>query len=555
MEEEAKLDKRKEKVKNWLKNPYNLIFIAILLLAIIIRLYYFSLTKSQPLWWDEADYLSYAKNLAGFNVSWIITAKHNSLYPFLAAAIFKFGLSEEVVKFLIQIVPSVLTVFLTYFICIEMYKDKRIALISSFLMATFWVHLFNTMRFHIDILGLFVGFLAIYVFWKGYEKKEKIFGKININWAIPITVFLVILTYSIRRGYFLFGAFFLVYMLVTRKWKDLFKNKYNWFALGLALILFFLAEQFIFTSEIAGVGQAYFHEELPINFLPLGVFSSYFTNLTSPWSSVLLYLFWLGLIVLIFSIFISFGYIKKTQKTKARADLFNLIAIIITLALFILVLRSPDNFGEPRWYFPLVLGAFISISRASLVLTDYIKIYSKYISIIILIVVIGFGGYYEIKHADPIIKDKISSFEGIREASLFLKEISNEGDWVITLGQPQVEFYSERKTVNPKIWAEEDVNSPNHFQATLEKIKQNPQMRYIIISFSEPGYPDWMRKIQYANINGQTTLATWEIPFMETKIDFINQQQDIKQSKAYNGITFILVDVKQEVFIYEIQRN
>mgnify|MGYP001571779780 CR=1 FL=1 len=61
-----------------------------------------------------------------------------------------------------------------------------------------------------------------------------------------------------------------------------------------------------------------------------------------------------------------------------------------------------------------------------------------------------------------------------------------------------------------------------------------------------------MKKIQYTN-DGQ--IAVWEIPFMDTKIDFINQQQDIKRAATYGNITFMLLDIKGDVFIYEIIRN
>src|SRR3989338_8017051 len=190
---------KKDKIKAFLKNKHNLAFVLILLFAIGIRLYYFDITKDQAIWWDESDYLAYAKNLAGYHSNWIITTQHNSLYPYLAALFFQLNLSEVIVKFFLQFIPSILSVVLVYFICKEMYEDKRIALIASFLMAVLWEHLFNTVRFHIDILALFTGLLAIYVFWKGYEKKEKIFGKINPNWAIPLTVILSILTYTVRR--------------------------------------------------------------------------------------------------------------------------------------------------------------------------------------------------------------------------------------------------------------------------------------------------------------------------------------------------------------------
>ena len=109
MEEEKLKLNRTEKLKNWLKEPSNFIFVVIFLLGIAIRIYYFSLTKSQPLWWDEADYMAYAKNLAGIgNVDWIISSKHNSLFPYLVAALFKFGFSEISIKFLLELLPSIL---------------------------------------------------------------------------------------------------------------------------------------------------------------------------------------------------------------------------------------------------------------------------------------------------------------------------------------------------------------------------------------------------------------------------------------------------------------
>ncbi len=553
MENNAPLEaeKRKDKIKNWLKNPHNLIFILILIFAFIIRLYYFNLTKTQPLWWDESDYLAYAKNLAGFPANWIITTQHSSLYPYMAAIFFKFGMSEAIAKFFLQIMPSIFSVLLVYLICNAMCKDKRVALISAFLMAIFWDHLFETMRFHIDVLGLFLGLLSIYVFWQGYENKDKIFGKIDAKWAIPITIIFVILTYTIRRGYFLFGIFFLVHMLATRKWTDLIKDKYNWISLALLVFLFFLAEKFIFISQIGGVSGTYFHPENKINLLPLGVFPAYFSS-SSSILSILLYLFWIGLLLIISNIFLSFDYIKKTRNSMARSDLFNLIAIIVTLAFFILIIRTPDVFGEPRWFFPLALAAFISISRASIFLTDLIKPYNKYVALIILVALLGIGGYYELKIADSSIKNKITSFDGIKQASLYLREISNENDLIVSVAVPQVIYYAERNVVQPdKIaqWTESGDTVP--LENFLSAVSNAPETKYLLISFSQPGHPDWMTRV-YAN-NGQ--VAAWEIPFMDTKIDFVNKQQDIKQSKNFEDITFNLINIKQDVFIYEIKRQ
>jgi hypothetical protein len=535
---------KKEKIKNWLKNPYNVTFLFILIFAIVLRLYYFSITINQPIWWDESDYLAYAKNLAGFHVDWIVTEKHNSIYPFLVATFFKIGFTEPIIKFILQIIPSILSVLLVYKISNKMYNDKRVGLIAAFILSVFWVHLFNTMRFHIDILALFTGLLAIYVFWDGYEDKSKIFGKISHKWAIPLTVFLVILTYSIRRGYFLFGFFFLIYLLSTNNWKNLLKDKNNWIGLILGLSLLFLTENFIFTSNVSSLSQGYFHVENPITFLPIQVFNSFYSNISNPLISVLLYLFWAGFFILLLNIIFSYGHIKKIKKTKA--DLFNIITIFITLFLFIFILRSPESFGEPRWYFPLALASFICISKSSVKLMDLTKNTSKYFPILLIIIILGFGGYYELKHSDGIIRNKIDSYTGIKESSIFLNEISQDNDIIITTALPQTAYYSERSVVHPRWWTNWTDYDSVPFDLFLNKIKENPDVRYLIISFSEPNHPLWMR-----NKNPQTT---WEIPFMDTKIDFTNQMQDIKQSKTFEGVTFNLIEVKNEIFIYRISR-
>jgi uncharacterized protein (DUF486 family) len=313
-------------------------------------------------------------------------------------------------------------------------------------------------------------------------------------------------------------------------------------------VLLFLVEKAIFISQISSVGGAYFHEELPINFLPLKIFSLYFSSGTFL-SSLLLYLFWIGLLVVVGNILLSFGYIKKTSDTSVRSDLFNIIIIAVTLAFFIFVLRSPANesgsFAELRWYFPLILSSFICISRSSLFLSDYLSKHSKHLSIILLVAIIALAGFYQIQSADSAIKSKISSFKGIRDVSISLKDISQEQDLIIALGQPQVEYYSERSTLNSRAIAEADPNSMEHFEQSLEKIRSDSSIKYLIIPFTEPN-PSWMA------INSGTK---WEIPFMDTVIDFSTQTQDIKQTKTYDGITFTLVDLKEDVFIYRISRS
>lgn len=545
----------KEHIKQWLKDKYNLLFLAVIVVAIGIRLYYWVLTQAQPLWWDEADYLAYAKNIAGFPVDWVVTAKHNSLYPFIVAVFFKLGATEFFTKLFVQVIPSIASVILVYLLANEMYHDKRVGLIASSIMAVFWVSLFNTSRFHIDILALCTALLTFYVFWTGYEQKKKIFGKIGQQWAIPLAVLLVILTYSIRRGYFLIGLFILAYMLLTTRFSALIKDKYNWIGLGIGLILFFGVENAIFNSGITSVSGGYYHNEYPINFLPFNIFKDFFSMVGSKTGLIFFSLFWVGFVLAFIKLALSAGHIRNSG-SKTKADLFNIIAIFATLALFIFVLRTPNTHGEARWYLPLALASFIFIARPLTWILDKLKEYNRPLSIILVVVLVMAGAYGQIAYANATITNSVDSFDGIRKAGLHLKEISQPYDIILTVPAPQVAYYSERAVIRPANWINwtglnEDIPQDQIF----EKIRENPFVRYLVISFSEPNHPLWMKTITSAQkTSGETIIVTWEIPFMDTKINFINGEQEIKQTKSFDGLTFNLVAIRDEVFIYEIVR-
>jgi len=125
-DEEKKTKERKEKIQNWLKNPYNLALVGILIFAFAIRIYYFVMTKSQPLWWDEAAYGSLAKNFI-LDGRWSDTylIQHETfirplLFPILWAALLKIGFGEIGVRFLLQFLPSIIAVFFVYLISKEL---------------------------------------------------------------------------------------------------------------------------------------------------------------------------------------------------------------------------------------------------------------------------------------------------------------------------------------------------------------------------------------------------------------------------------------------------
>lgn len=558
MEQEELSNKKEtnyqERVSKWLNDKNNLIFLAIITFGIIVRLYYFFLTKSQALWWDEADYMAYAKNLSGVENFWNLSPQHESLFPYIVSFFFRLGISEPVIKLCLEIIPSILLLFLTYKICLMAYNNQKIALISTFLLATFWEILFNSMRFHLENIALFFAFLSIYIFFKSYENREKFF-KLDPKWSLPVVGFLVVLTYVLRRGFFIFGFFFLFYLLFTKNIKFLIKDKYNWIAILVVLSLLVLSELFLFSSPIGEIAETYNTQGATLNLIPFQVFNSYFQDINQN-IDILLYLFYFGAIIVLINLFLSMGYFTKTENKNLKADLFWMLTIIITLSYFIFYQKRITDIGDPRWYYPLLLGSFICISRAAVSISDYIKNYNKLFSILFLIAIIGYGGFYEMQHADMIIKNKIPSFQGIREASIYLKEISSPEDIIISVPTSQPAYYAERQVVYPAYFLNKTSNSDTTLEEFIQVVEGNLSVKYIIVTFSEPNHPSWMRQEEYSQDpnTGQTVYSKWIIPFAQTTIDFTTGQQDIKQEVSYGKITFKLIKVYEDTFVYEIIR-
>ena len=115
--EAENIDKRKEqlkrKIKKFLGNKYTLILIGILIFAFIIYLNYFSMTKNQTLWWDEAEYMSMAKHWAS-DVPYEINPARPVLLPFLASILYRLGFGELSIKFSLELIPLLLSILLMY---------------------------------------------------------------------------------------------------------------------------------------------------------------------------------------------------------------------------------------------------------------------------------------------------------------------------------------------------------------------------------------------------------------------------------------------------------
>ncbi len=244
MEEEI-LEKRKEKIKTklfgWVEDNYDKVFLGVLLVSFIIRLYIFFQTMNQPLWWDEADYLSAGKKWGlGLNIRDIWYYRRGFFLPLFFALFFKVGFGETAIRF-IEVIFSTGIIAVSYFLIKDMF-NKKLALFTSISLSLSWIILFFTGRILSDIPSAFFILLSLLFFWKGYVLKQgnKFLYLFGLFFAIAILS---------RMQMLMFAPAFLIFVFIKEKFKFI-KNKQLWITFGIFFII--MIPQFIMYSSHYG---------------------------------------------------------------------------------------------------------------------------------------------------------------------------------------------------------------------------------------------------------------------------------------------------------------
>lgn len=484
-----KAEGRKEKIKNWLKNPYNLTFLGIMVFAFLIRFYYFFLTKNQTLWWDEAGYMAAAKSYAGIG-NYQLEAIRLPGFPLLISLFFIIGVtSEPIIRFAALFIPSIVLILLTYFLIAEMYPDKRVALISTAIISVLWEHLFYSNRFHTENFALIFEFLAILILFKSYIKKENalfITPKYSLIWVALFSLISIIF----RPGNAMFIPVIILFIAILNKTKLL-----SWRGLVFSLAIISLAVlSMIFYPKIPfikTVVQFYYHPENPVAWNNLYVFYGFYKSIL-PWlPSLFFWGFLFGLFIFSIDFTIKFDKIKKIENNieeiELKSDIFNMLLIIITLFAFVLIIRSYSGF-EYRWFFPLLPGMLVFTGKGVIAFSEYVSdmLNNRKIVFFLIILLVGLGVYNQIIISDNLIKNKLLSYSQVKESGLWLKENSEPGDIIISASVPQHAYYSERRI--------EDfyVNNSNKNESAFNEYITQIKPRYFVISVFEPGFtPEW----------------------------------------------------------------
>ena len=422
-----------EKLRRFFSDKYNLIVILTFVIIFFIRLYYFIITKTQPVWWDEADYLNIARYWAFGQPDWQVNPLRPLFFPAVLALFLKLGAQEAILR-LISLFASVFSIALTYKIGKELYSHK-IGIFAAIMFGVFWSFLFFSFRILVDPLVTMLFLLSAYLFWIGYEQGNK-----KALWLVGPAFALSFLTkFSGTTLIFIF----IMFLLLTRFLKFL-KNKNLWISvLGgiITTIPFFVFEYLKFGSPLAFYTAAIVERNVQPTFWQN--FSPYLNGLLLI-KPVFFILFIIGLATS-YKLFIGLDLLINGEKTL-HADLFLLLWFLIGLFSLGWFGVNPSIGLEERYMFIIYPAMFVFAAKGLGALSDFITKYRKHAAITVILILLAFGSYENLTHADKVIKFKIDSFSSEKQTGTWIRANSDKDALIFSLhSQAELQYSSSRE--------------------------------------------------------------------------------------------------------------
>lgn len=460
--DEKVVEERKKRIANWLKDPYNLALALLILFVVCLRLYHFALTAGQPTWWDEGDYLALSKEFAmpaPEHPEWWghFVGMRPLLMSVVWAVFIKFGLGEGIMRFLTEVLPSVLLVIFSYLFAKSMF-NRKIGLLVGYMTAIYWVIEFYTYRFLTDIPAMLFAVASIYYFWEYYVKKEK-------NWGLYLCIFLGVLGFLIRFPTALVTFSVIVFLLFIKK-LSFFKDKAIWIAgfVGVATLLpYFIYNKMVFGSWFPAAAF-YGAENLTTYSAPAWFLFGLVYQLMG-WIAFLFAA--LGGIYLLWRLVLGYDIVWKQKTKELNPYLLMLFWLAIEVYYFVFYFKT----GNDRWILLWMPPLFVFFALGLEKIASFVKKYSKYIAIILVIAILIFAGYSQIKQSDQLIKQKLDSYKEVKDTGLWLRANTPQDAKIMCASIVQNTYYSQRRSY--------DFFIGNELQEELINSMVDPQGRVI----------------------------------------------------------------------------
>jgi 4-amino-4-deoxy-L-arabinose transferase-like glycosyltransferase len=471
---------QKERIINWFKDKSNLTLILIIILAIVIRIYYFALTKGQAVWWDEAEYMNMARAWA-FGLNYEFLPVRPIMLSLITAVFFKISYGELLPRIFIFML-SIASIYGMYLLGTEIY-NKKVGLLISFLTSISYLHIFHTFRLLVD-LPSFTFFVFGALFFYRYLKDNKNTKSLYIGAAIIAIGTLFRLT----TATFLFVV--LLYVLITERLNFL-KKKEVWIA---ALIFVLILSPYILWGYLQFHGfvitQAGAWNAPKGSYISNGIwnFASYLSLFPNMFSWPLL-IFLIAGLLLMYKIFIGFDILLKGRDQQGnqqiKRDLFLLLLFLIPI---LTVSFSMEHYFEDRYIFTSLPAAFIISSAFIFQIYNLIKKKNKLLAILFFILLLISITFIQLKYTDTLVRNKSESYLQVKYAGLWINQNSNSSDVIVTKSWPQMMYYSERDVLT----------IPSEKEGLKTLISSNPNIKFYVVSAFE-NHQEWMYSFPQEN--------------------------------------------------------
>jgi 4-amino-4-deoxy-L-arabinose transferase-like glycosyltransferase len=423
-----------KRVKNWLNQPQNMLLVAIVVLAFIFRIYFYVQTMSQPLWWDEACYGSLAKNLISHmwdGTSGIVgeSAIRPLFFPFLWSVLLRLGSSEQMVRIVLELIPSLLSVLFIYLVGKELY-GKMTGIISAGIFSVLWIQIFYSNRLMVHSIEVALVLISIYFFLVSIKSE---FNPVKLSLSIFLLSLATLTRYTTGMIFFVF----IILFFVDRKATLLKKANFWGFAiLGVSPLLIFFLVNLIRTGNIfpALLGGNYLN---PTQSAP---FAFSFLNYIPLYLQTVFFVFFIvGICLALFELVAGYNLISKNKKLQAHIFLF--ILLIIVCSFFVFYMKG----GEDRYLLPAVASVVCFAAFGLFSIANFLKRYHSYLPVLFILIILVIGGYSQIKFTDSLINNKKDSYLQIKQSFEWIRLNSLSNSTILGSGiYPYAIYYAER---------------------------------------------------------------------------------------------------------------
>lgn len=401
----------KEKLDDFLKDKYNIIFLVLLIIGIILRFRYFGIDS---VWPDEGFY-AYRGLQVFKNPLFLFSREMAQVVAYVPVAVISFFnifFDKYTAAKLMPLFFSVIGLALTYFIGSKI-KDKFTGLLAMGFLTFSSLYLFIGSRVLVDVPLATMFLLVIFCLLKYEEKKET-------KWAIALGASTALTVYTRISG-LLIVLILLLYFLFAYK-KDLIKKfKDKSFQ---KVILVFIA----LTLPFLVINFAHFGNFIPFSpgeFAQSYIFSGgvdfYFVHLASLLTWFLIPLFVIGLVFLALNL-------------KDKKYILLLVWLIVYFGVFTFIIQEK----VARYILPVLPAIYIVAAYG----ISKIRI-NKNATYLLIILAIGVM-FLLYQSGDALMLSKANSYIGLQEAGIWITANVPADSLIYSGSHRAIRFFSER---------------------------------------------------------------------------------------------------------------